>query len=139
LYASSSAFLTCHDTNSLYTIVMKSGPDLRYPHLDGDFPARRPDPAGAANLAELSNADHSALQPRRMRVACQGGNAFIGKLGLKLRVKKKSVSQFLQLNGGLDASNTAATTKTPRTTSQLVSRLQVIWIFLLLSQCMKLF
>lgn len=103
------------------------------------IPRKKARPAGAAILAESSDADHSALQPRRMRVACQGENAYIGKLGLNLRIKKKSVSQFLQLNGGLDASNTTATTKTPRTTSQLVSSLQVIGIFLLLSQCLKLF
>jgi hypothetical protein len=50
----------------------KSGPTSDASHIDEDFPARRPDPTGAVILAESSNADLSALQPRRTRVACQG-------------------------------------------------------------------
>ena len=81
--------------NSLYTTVINRDQTSDASHIDEDFPARRPDPAGAVILAESSNADLSALQPRRTRVACPDSGrkkAFIGKLGLELRIKRKCLT-----------------------------------------------
>jgi hypothetical protein len=71
----------------------KSGPTSNASHIDEDFPARRPDPTGTVIFGGIK-------QCRSFRIAATANEsrvsgrkkAFIGKLGLGLRIKRKCLT-----------------------------------------------